>query len=108
MPRDLPTGVLRQSDLVGEGDPVKLSAGETLDGIDASIEGTAERGVREYLENRSEAQPTGSSTSTLPGAIEPLPANKKLEEEFWAHPPWHRSTPSAAAAAWRWRPAGRL
>ena len=77
--------------------PVKVGAAETLGGIDASIEGDGERRVREYLENEGEAQPTGTSTSTSPGAIEPLPVNKKLEEEFWAHPPWGRSTTSASS-----------
>jgi hypothetical protein len=72
--------------------PVTLNGAETLDGIDASIEERGERGVREYLENERPAQPTGEGTVTQPGAVEPLPLNKKVEEEFWAHPPWARST----------------
>jgi hypothetical protein len=77
--------------------PIELSAPETLAGIDASIEDDEERGVREYIENEGLAQPTGERTGTLPGAIEPLPVNKKLEEEFWAHPPWDRGPTSAAS-----------
>jgi hypothetical protein len=34
--------------------------------------------------------PTGESTGTLPGAIEPLPVNPQIEKEFWEHPPWDR------------------
>jgi hypothetical protein len=80
--------------------PVRLAGAETLGGIDASIEESAERGVREYLENEGLAQPTGERTGTQPGALEPLPVNKKVEEEFWAHPPWARSTtPSPATPA---------
>jgi hypothetical protein len=75
--------------------PIELSAPQTLVGIDASIEDDEERGVREYIENEGLAQPTGERTVTMPGAIEPLPVNKKLEEEFWAHPPWDRGTTSA-------------
>ncbi len=77
--------------------PVNLGDGEILAGIDANIEGADERAVREYLENQGPAQPTGSRTGTMPGAIEPLPVNKTLEEEFWAHPPWDRSTISASS-----------
>jgi hypothetical protein len=72
--------------------PVTLHGAETIDGIDASIEDDGERAVREYLENEGLAGPTGERTGTQPGAIEPLPVNKKVEEEFWAHPPWDRGT----------------
>ena len=44
--------------------------------------------VNEYLANETLAQPTGESTGTLPGAIEPQPVNTQIEEEFWANPPW--------------------
>jgi hypothetical protein len=74
---------------------VTLAGAETLSRIDASVEEDGERAVREYLENERLAQPTGEGTGTQPGALEPLPVNKKLEEEFWAHPPWERTkTPS--------------
>jgi hypothetical protein len=46
--------------------------------------------------------PTGESTGTLPGAIEPLPVNPQIEKEFWEHPPWdrvHSSAPAEAAKA---------
>lgn len=79
--------------------PVEVSAAETLGGIDASIEGDGEREVWEYLENEGEAQPTGTSTGTSPGAIEQLPVNKKLEEEFWEHPPWGRNTTSGPSTS---------
>jgi hypothetical protein len=42
------------------------------------------------------AKPTGSSTSTSPGAIEPLPVNPQIEKEFWEHPPWDKAPASAA------------
>lgn len=79
--------------------PVEVGAAETIGGIDAGIEGAGERQVREYLEDETEASPTGTSTSTAPGAIEPAPVNKKLEEEFWAHPPWDRSMTSAPSTS---------
>jgi hypothetical protein len=80
--------------------PIELSAAEALVGIDASIEDDEERGVREYIEKEGLAPPSqpGERTVTMPGAIEPLPVNKKLEEEFWAHPPWDRGTTSAPSA----------
>jgi len=46
------------------------------------------------------AEPTGSRTYTMPGAIEPLPVNKQIEEEFWAK--MHQSSeqePSTPAPA---------
>jgi hypothetical protein len=44
------------------------------------------------FETRGQAleAPTGESTATLPGAIEPLPVNPQIEKEFWEHPPWDR------------------
>jgi hypothetical protein len=39
--------------------------------------------VKKYLENQEDAQPTGSRTGTLPGAIEPLPYNPQLAKEYW-------------------------
>jgi len=39
--------------------------------------------VSEYGQHAEEAQPTGSGTSTLPGAIEPAPVNPQLVKEFW-------------------------
>jgi hypothetical protein len=41
--------------------------------------------VKEYGEHAEESQPTGSGTSTLPGAIEPAPVNLQLEKEFREH-----------------------
>jgi hypothetical protein len=77
--------------------PVRLEGAETLGAIDVTIEEDGERGVREYLEHEGLAQPTGERTGTQPGALEPLPVNRKLEEEFWAHPPWDRSTAPSPA-----------
>ncbi|MFI4993423.1 MAG: choice-of-anchor Q domain-containing protein [Solirubrobacterales bacterium] len=45
--------------------------------------------------------PTGESTGTLPGAIEPPPVNAQIEKEFEEHPPWDSApavAPKAAAA----------
>jgi hypothetical protein len=36
-----------------------------------------------YGENAEEAQPTGSGTFTIPGAIEAAPVNPQLQREFW-------------------------
>ncbi len=86
---------------VAKATPVKLTAPETLAGIDASIETQGESKVREYLEDRGEAKPVGEVTGVGPGAIQPLPVNQKVEEEFWAHPPWDTGTssvPSTPAA----------
>jgi hypothetical protein len=49
--------------------------------------------------SQSLSQPTGGSTGTLPGAIEPLPVNEQIEREFEEHPPWDRvpSSPSGEA-----------
>ena len=47
------------------------------------------------------SEPTGESTGTLPGAIEPLPVNAQIEKEFWEHPPWDHApanVPTDAAA----------
>jgi hypothetical protein len=87
--------------------PIQLSATETLAGVDAKIEYASERLVREYREDQEPAKPTGERSLALPGAIEPLPVNKQVEEEFWAHPPWDNgttpsargTTPSAGVAA---------
>jgi len=84
---------------LAEATHVTLSTGESLTGIDASIEGDAERRVREYLENEGPAQPFGEGTGTVPGAIEPMPADKQAEEEFWANPPWKKQETTAAGAA---------
>ena len=47
--------------------------------------------VNEYLANETLAQPTGESTGTLPGAIEPQPVNAQIEKEFWENPPWDKA-----------------
>jgi hypothetical protein len=47
------------------------------------------------VESAEYAQSTGSSTSTSPGAIEPLPVNEQLEKEFWEHPPWAKAPASS-------------
>lgn len=39
--------------------------------------------VNKYLEDETEAPPVSQSTSTLPGAIEPLPVNPQIEREYW-------------------------
>ena len=46
--------------------------------------------VNEYLANEGEAQPTATRTFTMPGAIEPLPVNTQVIEEFWRNPPWDK------------------
>jgi hypothetical protein len=43
----------------------------------------AEDEVKKYLENQEGAQPTGSRTGTLPGAVEPLPYNPQIAKEYW-------------------------
>lgn len=40
------------------------------------------------------AEPIGSVTGVLPGAIEPLPVDPRIEAEFWANPPWAHTTPA--------------
>jgi hypothetical protein len=45
--------------------------------------GLAEDPVNEYLEKAEPAQPTGSWTGTMPGAIEPLPVNQQAVREYW-------------------------
>ncbi len=47
--------------------------------------------INEYLSDREAAQPTGARVTTMPGAIEPLPVNQQMEDEFWANPPWDQS-----------------
>ena len=47
--------------------------------------------VNEYLADQGLAQPTGEYTSTAAGVIEPSPVNTRVEEEFWAEPPWDRA-----------------
>jgi hypothetical protein len=78
--------------------PIQVSAPVVTTGIDAIMETEGEMQGREYLENEVLAEPTGNATSTLPTAIEPLPVNKQLEEEFWAHPPWGKSTTPGSSA----------
>jgi hypothetical protein len=46
--------------------------------------------VNEYLADMTLAQPTSYSTSTSPGAIEPLPVNAKIEKEWHEHPAWNQ------------------
>jgi hypothetical protein len=70
--------------------PVQVSAPATTAGIDAGMETEGENKRRVYLEDESPAGPTGEATGTLPGAIEPLPVNRQIEEEFFAHPPWDK------------------
>jgi hypothetical protein len=41
--------------------------------------------VCEYLANQTQAAPVSTSSSTAPGAIEPLPVNPVIEAEFEAH-----------------------
>jgi hypothetical protein len=53
--------------------------------------------VNEYLAGEDQAQPTGTRTLTLPGAIEPLPANAKVEAEFWEDPPWDKPPVNGSA-----------
>lgn len=50
------------------------------------------------------AQPTGEATSTAPGAIEQLPVNKKIEEEFEADPRWAKTSTAPSTPA----PTGRV
>jgi hypothetical protein len=45
--------------------------------------GPAEDPVNKYLENQEPAQPTGSRTVTMPGAIEPAPVNPQAVREYW-------------------------
>lgn len=40
--------------------------------------------VCKYQEAATETEPSSSSTSTLPGAIQPQPVNVAVEEQFWA------------------------
>jgi hypothetical protein len=79
-------------------DPVVVKAGARVGGVDASMESDGERALREYQEDQTNAQPTGTSTGTGSGAIEPLPYDQKTMEEFWAHPPWAAATGAPAAA----------
>jgi trypsin len=44
------------------------------------------------------AEPIGSITGVLPGAIEPLPVDPRIEAEFWANPPWAHETPTVTTA----------
>jgi hypothetical protein len=61
--------------------------------------GTPPDPVCEYLANEHQAPPVGSYTSTLPGAIEPQPVNKAIEEEFEAELRERRARGAAAAPA---------
>lgn len=47
------------------------------------VSATVRDPVNEYLENREQAQSTGTATGTVPGALEPLPANQQLTREYW-------------------------
>jgi hypothetical protein len=78
--------------------PIEVDASVVTTGIDASMETEGERQGREYQRNEKLAEPTGYAASTLPTAIEPLPVNKQIEEEFWAHPPWGKSTTPGSSA----------
>jgi hypothetical protein len=49
--------------------------------------------------SQSLSQPTGESTGTLPGAIEPLPVNEQIEREFEEHPPWDHAPSGPPAEA---------
>jgi YD repeat-containing protein len=54
--------------------------------------------VNEYLANGTIAQPSGETVVvTMPGAIEPLPVNSQVEQEFWEHPPWDKPPVNAPA-----------
>lgn len=53
-----------------------------------------------------EAGPTSQSTGVVPGAIEPQPVNKQLEEEFWARVTAHEERGAAVvppAETWEMR-----
>lgn len=50
---------------------------------DVSTSASIEDPVNKYLENQEEAQPTGSGTGTLPGAIEPAPYSPQIAKEYW-------------------------
>jgi Carboxypeptidase regulatory-like domain len=84
-----------------QADAVLVTAPETTTGIDAGVVlGEAPGGdpVNTYGCNAGPSEPTGEGTSTLPGAIEPAPVNKQIEEEFWAHPPWDKPASPPAPA----------
>lgn len=55
--------------------------------------------VCEYLANEEQAAPVGSSTTAVPGAIEPQPVNIALAEEFQAHLRERKARGSAAVPA---------
>lgn len=55
--------------------------------------------VREYLESESEAEPVGTSTGELPGAIKPQPVNEQLMREYWARVEREQHEREHAAAA---------
>lgn len=90
---------------LAEASPVRVIAFATTIEINASIVATAteawEKPGIEYRCNQTFAKPTSEGTGTMPGAIEPLPVNKQIEEEFWANPPWKQKatqeSPTAAA-----------
>jgi DNA-binding beta-propeller fold protein YncE len=43
--------------------------------------------VNQYLDGEALAAPTSAGSTTLPGAVEPLPVSAQIEAEFWANPP---------------------
>lgn len=61
--------------------------------------------VCEYIANEKQAEPTSTTTSTAPGAIEPAPVNPVLEAEFEAHVrEWEeRGKLAVGAQAWEVR-----
>jgi hypothetical protein len=59
--------------------------------------------VNEYLDNEGDAEPTGTRSFTLPGAIEPLPVNAQAAKEFYEKHPYDPSpvnTPGAGGDPW--------
>jgi hypothetical protein len=84
-----------------EANLVQVMAPSTTGGIDASIltEPQPRDPVLEYVCNEENAKPISEGGGILPGAIEPAPGNKRLEEEFWANPPWKHSAAASASAA---------
>jgi hypothetical protein len=47
--------------------------------------------VNEYLDNEGDAEPTGTRSFSLPGAIEPLPVNAQAAKEFYEQHPYDPS-----------------
>jgi hypothetical protein len=86
---------------------VNLQAGTwyeySLSAANAAGRVPAERATQRDFKTLSPGQPislpTGGSTGTLPGAIEPLPVNEQIEREFEEHPPWDHAPSGPPAEA---------